>query len=133
MEEIVIATICVGMATFAAWAGYRGRRKLKLTSLLVLVLLITWLLSIANFAVGIGFVSYGLYGGTPENGKIQNGKYYVGNHGEYREVSEQFYHNDLIYDTISEDTAMATTFAMIPVSLYYCGRSNKLKGTRPFI
>jgi len=50
------------------------------------LLLLGWLaLSVAFFGIEV------LMGGTAQNGKVESGRFYIGQHGKYREVSRPVY------------------------------------------
>ena len=40
-----------------------------------------------NFLLGMGIIEVGIMGGTATNGKIEQGEYYLGEHGTYTPVS----------------------------------------------
>jgi len=53
------------------------------------ILVLFAVLAMFNLSVGLGVVESGLMGGTATNGKIENGRYYLGERGWYTEVSEK--------------------------------------------
>lgn len=89
------------------------RSKLNLLQLIGVAILGLWLLSLLNLSVGVFAISYGLYGGTPQNGLVEGGHYYVGNHSHYYLVSREFYERDKIYVDVSEKLPTVATLALV--------------------
>ncbi len=65
------------------------RGTLNFRTLLFIVCALIFFSSLINFAI-LAMISSSV-GGNALNGKIENGKYYVGNHGTYTEVSKNVF------------------------------------------
>jgi len=54
-----------------------------------------------------------LYHGHPDNGKVENGHYFVGDRGRYTEVSERFYYGMLWYSHLSLEIGCSSFFISV--------------------
>ena len=91
------------------WIGWR---KVTVISRLLAGLLALTFMSIANFYFALE-LPFDLKCGGPEQGYVQDGHCYVGNHGRYIEVSPEFYHQTLRYERISS----AVTITLLTVTI----------------
>ena len=82
------------------------------------LLLVGWLaLSVAFIGIEV------LMGGTAQNGKVESGRFYIGQHGKYREVSRSVY----VASAVGTWVWGAYGLVLIPVG----GLLNARNGKRP--
>jgi hypothetical protein len=81
---------------------------------------------LAIFVFYAGLVNFALFivicaflGGSPGNGMVRSGHYYVGEHGKVTEVSERTYRVTQIYEY--------GTFVALPLSILALAYGNSLK------
>ncbi len=72
-------------------------------------------LAFLNFFVFMVHTS--LVGGSPGNGKIENGKFYLGEHGHYTEVSRSTFERDKIYEFASGIAFLIGLFIQLDLAL----------------
>jgi len=80
------------------------------------LLLLGWLaLSVAFFGIEV------FMGGTAQNGKVESGRFYIGQHGKYREVSRSVY----VASAVGTWVWGAYGMVLIPVGGFFDSRSEK--------
>ena len=65
-----------------------------------------------------------MWGGSASNGKIENGKYYLGEHGTYTEVSEEWFDISLWHTHM---TKAGFGITMIYTLIYYANEKRLCK------
>ena len=98
--DVVILAIFLAPAVFTMYALFRSWRRVPAGTRFLAVLFAMTFLSQANSFVA-SELPVALKGGGPAQGKIENGHYFVGNHGRYTEVSPRFFYDTLRYEHIS--------------------------------
>lgn len=109
LMALVFLGACLGvlLKIIVQWPNYSIAGKIHNIVLFILSL------SMLNMLVGIFIVEVFFIGGTALNGKIDSGKYYVGEHGVYTEVSKSTYQLLLSY----EKTTLLALFASLAILL----------------
>jgi hypothetical protein len=111
-------------AAIVIYALLLGWRKASITSRFLAILLAVTSIAFAHLAVA-GALPFELKGGGPEQGKIENGHYFVGNHGRYMEVSPAFFRNTLNYEKLSFWVAMILLASTVAGTSIHVRRSSK--------
>ncbi len=92
---LVFLAICLG----GTWALIHFRRFLNVIRVVLLLVFLLAVGSGANFLICVGL---GLsIGGEATLGKVENGKYYVGEHGRYTQVSKETYWRMYRYEKVT--------------------------------
>lgn len=81
---------------------------------------IFFLLAVFNFPLWM--VIDRSQGGSALNGKVENGRYYLGDHGQYTEVSQSVYSINRTYETVSVIAFVATIVGNIAYSALHKNR-----------
>lgn len=74
------------------------------------IAVLLFLLGAVNFALGMGIIEIGIMGGTAMNGNVEQGNYYLGEHGTYTKVSQKTFTICLYYEK-----ALLTMMFLSPV------------------
>ena len=96
----IVALLALWIAGFCVYVMSIGWRKANWLSRILLILLTLTIVSFANFCVADD-LPFELKGGGPDQGYVQDGHYFVGNHSRYVEVSKRFYVNSRRYQHVS--------------------------------
>lgn len=97
---MIVALVLIIFGSLCFYLLTKSWRRTNPVQKIALILVSLTFMSLANLCFA-SELSYELYGGEPEAGKIEGGRFFVGNHGRYPEVSEQFYRRDILYKEIS--------------------------------
>ncbi len=81
-----------------------------------------------NYAIGFLYVSTIWLGGTASHGKVVNGHYFLGSHGDYVQVSKQLYEFNYSYEIIS-GLVLAAAIIFVLLILLFVKVTGRWKGT----
>jgi hypothetical protein len=122
----------VPAACLAMWIGYRLTRSWCQMNGIQRVTAMAVMFALLLHANRIIFEDLSMYwyGGYATVGKAENGRYFVGNRGVYREVSAPSYRNSLEYERWSDGISNASWLVLLLILLYWAlvRRAARLRG-----
>ena len=119
----------LSFAGVLVWVVVRSRNAGLLWLRLYFLVGAAWAMAGANWLAHAGLAL--VLGGTARNGHIVGDHYYLGNHGQYREVSELLYRFMDRYGEWSDRVAMGATVALLMVYALVTALSGRLTPRRP--